>query len=55
MVIGLWIFSFEFGFCRYVNHNGYWNLDFADTLTTMIIGFGVKFKYCLGLTNLKTI
>jgi hypothetical protein len=28
-------------------------LDFANTLTIMIIGFGVKSKYCLGLTNLK--
>jgi hypothetical protein len=23
MVIGFWIFEFEFGFSRYVNHNGY--------------------------------
>jgi hypothetical protein len=24
MVIGFWIFGFEFGFCRYINHNDYW-------------------------------
>jgi hypothetical protein len=27
MVIGFWIFEFEFGFSRYVNHNGYWILQ----------------------------
>jgi hypothetical protein len=39
MVIGFWRFGFV--------------LDFADMLTTMVIGFGVKFEYCLCLTNLK--
>jgi multisubunit Na+/H+ antiporter MnhC subunit len=39
VVIGFWRFGFV--------------LDFADMLTTMVIGFGVKFEHCLGLTNLK--
>jgi multisubunit Na+/H+ antiporter MnhC subunit len=41
VVIGFWRFGFV--------------LDFADMLTTMVIGFGVKFEHCLGLTNLKQI
>jgi multisubunit Na+/H+ antiporter MnhC subunit len=39
VVIGFWRFGFV--------------LDFADMLTTMVIGFGVKFEHCLCLTNLK--